>query len=64
MLNPPPNAQIYRGAAAIELAESSGCSIFKHADPLDEARPVSIDEARELLRVDPSLLYAFPLVES
>lgn len=43
-------ARIVRGAKAIELAETTGAQLRKHADPTEGARDLTIEE-------DPSLVY-------
>lgn len=45
------------GTAAIEMAESTGQSLRKHADPTEGERVVSVEEAREIAKADPSLIY-------
>jgi len=39
-------------------AINSGRPLFKHADAIDGARPITQSEAREIAAVDPSLVYA------
>jgi|APHM01.1.fsa_nt_gi hypothetical protein len=46
------------GADAIEHAERFGGQLHKHADPTEGAREnISVDEARDVVRGDPSLIY-------
>lgn len=45
------------GQEAIDAAEANGLRLHKYADPTDEAREVTIDEAREIAAVDPSLIW-------
>lgn len=51
---------IAKGNAAIDLAATDSTVILsKYADPTEGAREgISIDEAREIAREDPSLIYA------
>ena len=50
---------IVTGNAAIYLAETNeSVRLRKYACPVDGARDVSIDEAREIAKEDPSLIYA------
>jgi hypothetical protein len=46
------------GHDAIAYAESTGATLHKHADPVDGAREVTVDEAREIAREDVGLIYA------
>lgn len=50
-------SKIVRGAKAIELAESTGAQLHKHADPTEGARDLTIEEAREVAKEDPNLVY-------
>jgi len=50
-------SKIVRGTEAIELAEAAGLQLHKHADPTEGARELSLDEAREVAKEDPSLVY-------
>lgn len=45
------------GLDAINYATATGATLRKHADPIDGAREVSVDEAREIAREDASLIY-------
>jgi hypothetical protein len=45
------------GADAIRLAERDGLTLRKHADPVDGARIITADEAREIAREDAGLVY-------
>lgn len=46
------------GNAAIEYAEAHGLELSKYADPLEDAREgLTVEEAREVAREDPSLIY-------
>lgn len=45
------------GRDAIALARSRGLQLYKHADAVDGARSITPAEARELVAVDPSLVY-------
>lgn len=45
------------GSAAIAYAVRFGLDLNKHADPTEEACVVDIDEAREIARQDPSLVW-------
>lgn len=46
------------GQQAIETAENLGlCSVDKYQDPIQDAASVSLTEAREIMREDPSLIY-------
>ena len=51
---------IAKGNAAIDLAATdSTVALGKYADPTEDAREeISIDEAREIAREDPGLIYA------
>lgn len=50
--------QALTGTKAIEYAASHGCLLGKHADPTEPAREgLSVAEAREVAKVDPSLVY-------
>ena len=50
-------SKIVRGAKAIELAESTGAKLHKHADPTEGARDLTIEEAREVAKEDQSLVF-------
>jgi hypothetical protein len=45
------------GIAAINAADATCCNLYKYADPTDDAREVSVEEAREIAREDASLLF-------
>lgn len=46
------------GLAAIDYAAARGLVLSKYTDPTDEARDgLTVAEAREIARVDPSLVY-------
>ena len=46
------------GLAAIDYAAARGLVLSKYTDPTDEARDgLTVAEAREIARVDPSLIY-------
>lgn len=46
------------GHDAIEYAESHGLTLSKYNDPTEGAREgLSVDEARQVAREDPSLIY-------
>lgn len=45
------------GTAAIAHAARTGAQLHKHADPVEGARAVTLEEAREIARVDASLIY-------
>lgn len=45
------------GYAAIDYAARTGAALRKHADPVDGAREVSADEARDIAREDAGLIY-------
>lgn len=46
------------GYEAIKYAEQHGAILCKYADPTEDAREqISLEEAREIARVDPSLIY-------
>lgn len=46
------------GLAAIEMAEREGLTLGKYADPVEGAREgLTPDEAREIAREDPGLVY-------
>lgn len=46
------------GMQAIEAAEAMGLKLNKYADPTEDAREgLTVDEAREIARVDASLIY-------
>lgn len=45
------------GLDAIRYATATGATLRKHADPVDGAREVSTDEAREIAREDAGLIY-------
>ena len=47
----------YKGMEAVKAAEKDGKSVvYKFADPTEGARMVSLDEARQIIREDPSLI--------
>ena len=46
------------GHEAIRLAEDNTFTLRKYADPIDGARDVTIEEAREIAKEDASLIYA------
>ena len=46
-----------RGHEAIEVAEREGIDhLWKYTDPVEDARWVTLDEAREIVREDPGLI--------
>lgn len=45
------------GYRAISMAVEKGLELHKHADPIEPYRLVSIDEALEIVREDPNLIY-------
>ncbi len=45
------------GIAAINAADATCCNLYKYADPTDDAREVTVEEAREIAREDASLLF-------
>lgn len=46
------------GHAAIEYAETHGLTLSKYADPTEDGREgLSVDEAREVAKEDPSLIF-------
>lgn len=45
------------GNKAIAIAEETGRKLAKHADPTEGAREITIDEARAIVKEDPSLVY-------
>lgn len=45
------------GQEAIKHAEENGSKLRKYADPIESGREVSIEEAREIAKIDPSLIY-------
>ena len=45
------------GTAAIDHAARTGAQLYKHADPVDGARAVTLDEAREIAREDVGLVW-------
>jgi hypothetical protein len=45
------------GAEAIRIAERDGLTLHKYSDPVEGARVVSLDEARDIAREDPGLVY-------
>ena len=46
------------GREAIEYAEAHGLALHKYADPIEGARDgVTVDEARDIAREDPSLIW-------
>ena len=46
------------GYAAIGAAERTGGKLHKYTDPIEDARDdISIEDAREVAREDPSLIY-------
>lgn len=45
------------GTAAIEYATRTGAQLHKHADPVDGAREITVDEAREIAREDAGLVW-------
>jgi hypothetical protein len=45
------------GADAIRIAERDGLTLHKYSDPVEGARVVSLDEARDIAREDPGLVY-------
>lgn len=46
------------GTEAIRLAEDNSFTLRKYADPTEGARDVSLEEARNIAKQDPSLIYA------
>lgn len=51
------------GRDALALAESdSTILLWKYADPTEDARIVTLDEAREIVRIDPSLIATHQVV--
>ncbi|MCL8207232.1 MAG: hypothetical protein K6V97_04040 [Actinomycetia bacterium] len=48
------------GWAAIEWAKAHGGRLAKYADPVDDARSVTLEEAVVIAREDPSLIYLEP----
>lgn len=46
------------GNDAIRLADDNTFTLRKYADPIDGARNVTIEEAREIAKEDASLIYA------
>lgn len=45
------------GLKAIEYAEQTGAALYKHADAIDGAREVDVDEARRIGQQDASLIW-------
>lgn len=45
------------GSSAIAYAERIGGALHKYADPTEGARHISLDEAREIAKEDPSLVW-------
>ena len=45
------------GTAAIDFATRTGAQLFKHADPTDGAREITVDEARAIAREDVGLVW-------
>lgn len=46
------------GYDAIDYAEANGLTLAKYADPTEDAREgLTVAEAREIAREDPSLIY-------
>lgn len=58
------NSNIIHGHAAINAAIAGLGQLHKYADPIDDARAVSIDEAREIAREDASLIYIVITVQA
>ncbi len=48
------------GWEAIEAAERHGVALAKYNDPIERGRRITINEAREIAAVDPSLIYTLP----
>lgn len=54
----PRNITTLTGYDAIDYASEKGLTLCKYADPIEDARhDVTIDEARDIAFVDPSLIY-------
>lgn len=47
------------GAAALEYAKRHGTTLYKHADPVDGAREVTLTEAEQVAKEDASLIYTW-----
>jgi hypothetical protein len=45
------------GTDAIAFAARTGAQLYKHADPVDGAREITVDEARAIAREDVSLVW-------
>lgn len=45
------------GFDAIEYAEANGLMLEKYADPIEDARQVSVEEAMAIAREDQRLIY-------
>ncbi len=48
------------GLDAINYAEKHGARLAKYNDPIERGRRVTLEEAREIAKVDPNLIYALP----
>lgn len=52
------NSELVTGWDAIEIAARRGVALAKYADELEEAREnLTVEEAREVARQDPGLIY-------
>lgn len=53
-----PKIYTLTGHDAIRLADDNTFTLRKYSDPTEGARTVTLDEAREIAKVDASLIYA------
>lgn len=51
------NTTTFTGTDAIDFATRTGAQLHKHADPVDGAREVTLDEARAIAREDVGLVW-------
>jgi hypothetical protein len=45
------------GTEALAYSVRTGAQLHKHADPVDGAREITLDEARQIAREDPGLVW-------
>lgn len=58
------NSNIIHGYAAITAAIAGRGQLYKYADPINDARAVSINEACDIAREDASLIYIVITVQA
>lgn len=45
------------GEHAVRIAERDGCTLYRHANPVDDWGEVTSEEALETIKQDPALIY-------